>query len=435
MASNLRRSRRTIGQRFLRTENRLEALQRRPIPSRIGQRVIISSNLAPGAVRLPALDTDVTQYIQSTADGKNAIYRQTDPPAGGTYAVGDLWFDTDDGNKIYRNTVAGASPNWQGFTLGDSALESIGASKITAGTIDASQITVSNIDAGNIVTGTLSSINISGVTISIGTSNTVFKADTNGIYAGNSTFASAPFSVDLDGALKAASGTIAGLTISSSALYYGAGNHANSDTDFYVDNSGNFSVGDKLTWDGSTLSIASGVTIGSNSSEDLITGGDVNTNVTSISGGVITTGTINLNNVNVQTGSSGARLQITSTGLAAYDSGGTQTVSIGSDGSASFTGSITATSADIGGWGIGTITDGSSTSTTAITSSSNNSYLSSTGWAWFTTGVITASIRGYLSGVTTGGGASLGDMVIRNISIGTGSAPGGASAGDVYLRY
>jgi hypothetical protein len=41
---------------------------------------------------------------QTTADGKNKVYRQTTQPTGGTYVEGDLWFDTDDDNKIYRFT-------------------------------------------------------------------------------------------------------------------------------------------------------------------------------------------------------------------------------------------------------------------------------------------------------------------------------------------
>lgn len=281
MASNLRRSRRALGQRFLTTERNLEELRRRGVPSRIGSRVIVSSNLGPGAVKLPALDSDVTQYIQATADGKNAIYRQPTAPSGGNYAIGDLWFDTDDGNKIYRNTVAGVLPTWEGFTLGDNALASISANKITAGTIDASVVTVSNINAGNITTGTLQSIAISGVTITIGAGSTIFKADSNGIYSGSGTFATAPFSVNLSGSLKATSGTIGGLTISATKLYYGVGNHANADTQVYMDNVGKFSLGNKLSWDGTNLSIqgtlkfTDGSTPGTFDNGDALTAGTI----------------------------------------------------------------------------------------------------------------------------------------------------------------
>ena len=37
----------------------------------------------------------------TAANGKNKVYYQTSKPTGGTYVNGDLWFDTDDGNKPY----------------------------------------------------------------------------------------------------------------------------------------------------------------------------------------------------------------------------------------------------------------------------------------------------------------------------------------------
>jgi len=93
---------------------------------------------------------------QQTADGKNKVYRQDTQPSGGTYAVGDLWFDTDDNNKIYR--FAGTpTPTWGAVQLGGNALANVNANSITAGTIDASVITVSNINAGNISAGNIAS--------------------------------------------------------------------------------------------------------------------------------------------------------------------------------------------------------------------------------------------------------------------------------------
>lgn len=71
---------------------------------------------------------------------------------------------------------------------------------------------------------------LSGGTIQIGSGENVFKADSNGIYLGNETFANAEFRVTPAGALTATnasitgtitstSGTIGGLTIDSSGLY------------------------------------------------------------------------------------------------------------------------------------------------------------------------------------------------------------------------
>lgn len=120
-----------------------------------------ASAAAAAASSAAAAATAAASAAQTTADGKNRIYRQTTQPTGGTYAEGDLWFDTDDDNKFYRYT----SGAWSGFTLGDGALASLSANKLTAGTIDASVITVSNINAGNISTGFLAAARIEAASI------------------------------------------------------------------------------------------------------------------------------------------------------------------------------------------------------------------------------------------------------------------------------
>lgn len=108
---------------------------------------------------------------QTTADGKNRVYRQTTQPTTGPFAEGDLWFDTDDDNRIYRYT----SGSWgTAVALGNNALGNLSANKITSGSIDASVITVSNLNAGNISTGTLNadriaSASITGTKIAAGT--------------------------------------------------------------------------------------------------------------------------------------------------------------------------------------------------------------------------------------------------------------------------
>ena len=155
MASNLRRSKRTIGRRLSYIEAKVNASRRVNVPRRLG----------PGAVTAPSLSPDVNSTLTAiplTADGKNSIYRQPTQPSGGTYAEGDLWFDTANGNRFSRwSRPTPSDPlQWVQFTLGDSALGSISANKLTAGTIDASVITVSNINAGNISTG---AINAGGV--------------------------------------------------------------------------------------------------------------------------------------------------------------------------------------------------------------------------------------------------------------------------------
>jgi hypothetical protein len=126
--------------------------------------IAAATTAATAATNAANAATAAAAAAQLTADGKNRIYRQTTQPTGGTYAEGDLWFDTDDDNKFYRYT----SGAWSGFTLGDGALASISANKLTAGTIDASVITVSNINAGNISTGSLAADRISANSITGG---------------------------------------------------------------------------------------------------------------------------------------------------------------------------------------------------------------------------------------------------------------------------
>jgi hypothetical protein len=100
---------------------------------------------------------------QNTADGKNKVYRQDAQPSGGTYVSGDIWFDTDDNNKIYR--YSGTA--WVAVQLGGNALANISANSITTGTIDASVITVSSINASNISTGTLAAERIAANSLDV----------------------------------------------------------------------------------------------------------------------------------------------------------------------------------------------------------------------------------------------------------------------------
>ena len=98
-------------------------------------------------------------------------------------------------------------------------------------------------------------------------------------------------------------GSIAGVTIASTKIYIGTGTFANTNTGFYVDSSGQFSLKDKLYWNGTTLNIEGNVVITGGSTkttiDSKITGADVNSNVTSISGGSITTGTVAAGRIDV----------------------------------------------------------------------------------------------------------------------------------------
>lgn len=68
-------------------------------------------------IKVPDIDKAITDAIDkaaqdstaalATADGKNTSYYQPNQPTGGTYKKGDMWFDTDDGYRLYAYTGSG----------------------------------------------------------------------------------------------------------------------------------------------------------------------------------------------------------------------------------------------------------------------------------------------------------------------------------------
>jgi hypothetical protein len=148
---------------------------------------------------------------QTTADGKNKIYRQTTMPTTGPFSEGDLWFDTDDDNKFYRYT----SGAFSAFTLGNEALSSLSANKLTAGTIDAAVITVSNINAGNISTGVLNADRIQAASIT-GAKLVAGTIEAVSIAAG--TITGAKLAVGTIEAVSIAAGTITGAKIAAGTI-------------------------------------------------------------------------------------------------------------------------------------------------------------------------------------------------------------------------
>jgi hypothetical protein len=177
------------------------------------------------------------------------------------------------------------------------------------------------------------------------------------------------------GQLIAQGGTIGGWTINPSSLT--TTNTAGQTVGLYSDGKlymgPNFSVGadGSVTVSGTITVVGTGSNVAKTSDLDGKVGkADVKNhlggeNTTTISGGIINTGTINLNNVKVNTGTTGSRIDIDSTGLKAYDANGL-TVAINSNGSAQFKGTITGSTGNIGGWTIGTDTLTSATGGTVI---------------------------------------------------------------------
>jgi hypothetical protein len=118
------------------------------------------------------------------------------------------------------------------------AQDSAGVTTIVGNTVTTAFVNALNVNAATVSASiSITSPTISGGSISIGSSNSIFKADSNGIYLGNATFASAPFSVSMAGLLKATSATIGGWTVNSTSIYTGTEDHSG-----YTANSGDLTI-------------------------------------------------------------------------------------------------------------------------------------------------------------------------------------------------
>jgi len=116
-----------------------------------------------------------------------------------------------------------------GIQLGNETFASAPFRVTAAGALTATSATVTG--EINATSGTISS------SIAIGTGDNIFKADSNGIYLGNATYASAPFKVSQAGALTADSATITGnVTADTFTLSSGA---TLTDTDDKISNTNN----------------------------------------------------------------------------------------------------------------------------------------------------------------------------------------------------
>jgi hypothetical protein len=115
---------------------------------------------AAAAVTAAAAAAAAATAAQTTADGKNKIYRQGTTPTG-TFSVGDLWFDTSNDNRISR--WDGSS--WVQYGLGNLAIANLDAGKITTGFLAAGRIQAASLDASVLVAGSITAVQITAGTI------------------------------------------------------------------------------------------------------------------------------------------------------------------------------------------------------------------------------------------------------------------------------
>lgn len=133
-----------------------------------------AEDASAAATAAAAAATAAASAAQTTADGKNKIYRQGTTPSG-SFSVGDLWFDTANDNRIAR--WDGSS--WVQYGLGNAAIANLDAGKITTGYLAADRIQANTLDANKLTAGTVTATQIATGTI------TSEKIATGTIVAGN----------------------------------------------------------------------------------------------------------------------------------------------------------------------------------------------------------------------------------------------------------
>ena len=180
MASNLRRSKRTVGKQVTDLDRRIRRLQKNPAPRRLAARTVTSNNLAQNAVTSVELAPAITDSIsgaQATANGKNKITYSLSAPGSTANTAGDIWWQYDASNIIIGQWTGLGGTSWQANTIGNTIIANLDAGKITAGILEGIQIRggspvgglypfdVTNLGVMRAVSGTIGAFTLSSTTL------------------------------------------------------------------------------------------------------------------------------------------------------------------------------------------------------------------------------------------------------------------------------
>jgi hypothetical protein len=99
---------------------------------------------------------------QTTANGKNTVFYATTAPSLTGRITGDVWFDTDDGNKMY-GLQGGA---WVPEEWGTNAIENLAVTNGKIANLAVDNAKISTVDAAKVTTGFLAAARIDAGTIS-----------------------------------------------------------------------------------------------------------------------------------------------------------------------------------------------------------------------------------------------------------------------------
>jgi hypothetical protein len=345
---------------------------------------------------------DAATAALDAVDGKNSVFRQDDAPTGGTYVVNDVWIDTNDGNKLYvwtgtawvsaqdaginaaqttangKNKVTystsapGSTANtvgdiWFQFSSGIVTAQYIGAGGTSWTQTTIGSAVIANLDAGKITTGLL---NVAG-TLKIATGTTGARVEINptGFFAYNSSNIPTVQILAADGSASFTGSINVGSSIAGTAASTVVSGATSGASALQPNGTLTGTVSSTATIAGTTAStVVSGASEGATA---LQAGNGVGKN---LSDQITSISTANGIIISTNTSASGntARVEINNTGFFAYN-GTTQTVAIQSNGSASFTGTITSANANITG-----------------TVNATSGYLGSTsGWNFSSSGFLT----------------------------------------------
>ena len=119
---------------------------------------------ADAAYNLASTANTTAGNALTSANGKNKVYHSASQPTGGTYVIGDTWFDTDDGYKMYTWTGSAWAPE----QFGSAAIHDLAITnaKIANSTIESAKIKA--LDVGKLVGGYIDAVHINAGDFNVG---------------------------------------------------------------------------------------------------------------------------------------------------------------------------------------------------------------------------------------------------------------------------
>jgi hypothetical protein len=256
----------------------------------------IATAAADATTKAAAAQTAAT----AVANTKNTIFRQDGIPT--SLAVGDIWFDTNDSNKIYQSKMIGADAitagEWEALLVGTAAIadDAITSAKIFAGTIVTTDLAATAIDGMTITGATIQTI----VTAARG-----IKINSTGLTAYNGSGVATLTIVGATGAITMLGDLTSGSTITGATVTGGT-----------LQTSASASTGIKITTSGLTAYGSGSPVLTISATTGAITAAGPIFTAADISGSTITGGTIQTS------ASANTGIKITTTGMVGYGGGG-----------------------------------------------------------------------------------------------------------------